>query len=612
MKSWLAVALASALIGFLAGKVTQPHTSETNLSSVGDLTPPDNYSCATADEFVALLKQIHYVGKYNTNCNSPEYSRLSKVLKFLSDAKADIPQSWVGARDALANPIAYINKNSVSTSIDLTQKTTIAFNQGKTIHLGGRFLVNDTLDSAITLLHEAHHSDANDTGHVNCRWGDVAATSGGCDQAFSNENTTGSYSYAVLIGVAWAEHLKSLTDAQREYLYSVALFRLATRFNVVPHTLANPVELIYLLNDIGEVRPVNPLTGELGPALESEEPIERIQFFESSNGFMAYAGTNAYIYRANGDYQDNFFTAMKLDQFPVKEISRMSVAQKVDHATYTYLLTPDNQLKFVDINPENGDRLINDADLQPQKFGFQLEKLTHARIRRYGLTNDNEAVMFDDDDKKISTSVFNEPPGFKQLDGGLFYSSLMGVTTEGKLRFYDSKTKRLSKVEIPYSRPITKIQNSISFAAALLDNNRVELHFYSGPTKVIAINSDHKIVDMAVARSYMLNQKIFGTTVLEPSLNEAIQKCDFIKAYPGLWAFEIVGVTRNKQVATYNPESKTCTIQDFSKFKIANQNIESLELVGTPNQVDPNMLSYPAIVIKRTDGSTKQIRPYAF
>lgn len=624
MKSYSAIFILSAIIGFAAGKLTQETTTQSeSLSSIAAM-PPDTYECPSKDELANLLETIHFVGESLHDCNDPRFSKLGKVLKFMQSANTQLPANWVGARDVIESPVHYLASMATTVQLDLTQRANIAFNQGKTeiiqgqavsqhhIHLGGRFLSNDVLDSAITLLHEARHSDPSDPGHVTCRWGDIAGTTGGCDQIFSTDSVAGAYSYATLIGLAWAEHLPALTTAQREYLYSVAFFRVASRFNLVPYNLAVPIEQIYVLDDVGDIKPISPLTGELQKPLQITKPIKRIQFFENTNGFIAYSGTSSYLYTPNGEFEGGFFGSSKLKVYPIRDVTRLPITDKSDRVNFIYMITDENRFKFVDIDPKTGEKFVNDADVQPDKFHLTLVRLTHARNQRYALSDKRETYRLDEFKSQIEKTDFNIDNGFRQLDGGLFYSSLIGVTSNGEIKFYDSKKNQIVDIEKKYSAPVIKYQNSISFTAALLNDNKIELHFFDGRVRIISLNTQRKIKDLVVTRSYLLNQKTFGQTVTQPAINEAVQSCNFIKAYPGIWSNDLVGITQNKKIATFNSKTKTCTQVDLSRFNITNESIQSLELEGSPNFNEANFLSYPSITIRKLDNSSMQLQPYTF
>lgn len=615
MRSAFIIAIVSAVAGFLAGNLSQPQQQQTELSSTynGDKDTALLYDCPPQAEFKLLTQAINFKGTFSHSCTDIKMSKLGRVLKFISQAKANYPAKWTAMRDVLDNPLKYVQRNARSTQVDLSQRTTIAQNSNRgDINLGGRFFTNDTLDSALSLLHEARHSEPLDPAHTTCRWGDVAGATGGCDLKFSTDQNAGAYAYQVLIGVAWAKYLPNLTQGQREYLLSIALIRLAGRFNIVPPALAVPVEQLWALDEDGKVFLVSPITGQLqATALPATMSYRRIEFYDANNGLLGLTGSAAYIHRASGAPQDGYFNFRKLDVESIKDVASMSNRNGESQDPFEYMITTDNILKFIDTNVSTGERFVNESPHQPKNFGFTLNRLVHARRKRYALTDERTVVMLDDDAVKITESSFSHPTGFKQLQGGLFYSALFGVTSEGRIKYWNDSKKDSVESMSQFSQPVKKLIYSVSFIGALFADNQIEIKLLGVKPKLLKLSHPKRIVDIAVTRSYQLNYEKFGSTELSSTLQQATNACALKIAQPGVWSSDIVGINNNNQVVTYSVQTKKCAFADLRRHGIKNQGITSIELTGTAYGSTTN-LSFPMVSFKKTDGTSQSFVPYNF
>lgn len=102
------------------------------------------------------------------------------------------------------------------------------------VSLDARFLRESPMDAALILHHEAWHLRPDCPSHVVCRNRDMSSVQNLCDDSFKLGPAMGAYSLQVMVAFGWSIAAENISEAQREYLRTQALWLLMSRHNDVP------------------------------------------------------------------------------------------------------------------------------------------------------------------------------------------------------------------------------------------------------------------------------------------------------------------------------------------------------------------------------------------
>jgi hypothetical protein len=474
-------------------------------------------ACPTETEFLLLAKKIHLVipeGEYK--CDDSPKSKLARILYFMDQLRTDLPQKWGGAaRETLEQPLEYVAKMANSVSVDFTQKDSIAqnFRMNREIFLGGLFFQIEPLFSAAVFIHEARHSEESSPGHERCRGGDIPKSDGGCDQTFTLGEEGGAYSYGAIFELGLSEYGKNLSFEDREYLLSLALSHVASRFNEVPTHHAVPTDLITVLDENKDVYLVNPYSLKAEKIeIPNREKVRKIDLNPSNAGIYIYGESGkVYTWSANEGMEE-----------PYKEqLSKLNGVQDIDKVivpsmryTNTLFLSTDNDIYSLDTDRITGKRILSPFRMRPEK---KIQKMISANgWSGFMLTESGEVLNVGGSprgggsarDYYVPYKIFSSDR-WKQIHGGITYDQLFGVNTSGKVFFEGPKPDQSGIGPVASQFQLeggsqkylegTNLRGLLSLGGDLYlsryGNERMEK---------IPIRGIGKIVDFAIPRKYFL------------------------------------------------------------------------------------------------------------
>ena len=373
---------ASSLVGFNFGQ------KNTEIFSKGLSRVPQNEKIAHTFEGIPCPSQQTYdrlKSQYNISSDPPKFSDsdpsdlcskksnkaiLAKSLILLESLKIDnLPTNWRwGAKTALENPGKYFSDSTPRVFYDFTRKTAVAYNRGSNDNIALCpifFTRNDLLSNALTLVHEARHSNRLDPAHVECRQGDLTARKGGCDELFRIDERQGSYAFAnVSYTFGISEH-SGLSEEKKSYLKSKVLWYLANRFNQVPAILASHTDLVYILSDKGELHLLHPFFKKLVRSPKQYPGIPKSIFYTRRGELLAfYENQNPWKYspilKTN---PTEFFKSNLKDAYDVKFMNYLSYSS--GNSRDWYFLTEDNGIHLIQMNPDKGENEVLRSSYQP-------------------------------------------------------------------------------------------------------------------------------------------------------------------------------------------------------------------------------------------------------
>jgi hypothetical protein len=476
--------------------------------------------CPSEMEFLQLAKKIRLnitEGEYK--CDDSPKSKLARILYFMDQLSADLPLNWGGAaRETLLEPLEYVAKMSNSVSVDFTQKDSIAqnFRLNRDIFLGGLFFQIEPLFSAAVFIHEARHSEDSSPGHERCRGGDIPKSEGGCDLRFTLSNDGGAYSYGAIFELGLSEYGKNLSQVDREYLLSLALTHVASRFNEVPTELAVPVDLLTVLNENKEVFLVNPYSLK-GEKLEipNGEKVRKIDLNPSNAGIYIYCEYGkVYTWSANEGMQE-----------PYKEqLSKLNGMRDIDKVivpsmryTNTLFLSEENDIFTLDTDRITGKRILAPFRIRPEQ---KIKKMISANgWSGFLLTESGEILNIGGSprgggsarDYYAKYKLFSGDT-WQQIHGGITYDQLFGVNASGKLFYEGPKPDQsgIGPVESVWQvEGLQKYLEGTNFRALLSGEGDLYLSRYSdSQLEKISIGGVGKIIDFAIPRKYFLMETL--------------------------------------------------------------------------------------------------------
>ena len=278
----------------------------------------------------------------------------------------------------------------------------------------------------------------------------------------------------------------------------------------------------------------------------------------------------------------------------------------------SHLLTEDNQLLLYQFDPASGKRIFKMSDCQPG--AVQMRALTLALGLRYFLGTDQSAYFCDGDASAPVKASFADPAGWRQIEGGLFYADLYGVSNAGQIKVWDEESKSTKPAEMEPPGPVVKYLEGISFRAALLEDNSLSLRSWDGKTNVtFKINHPRKIVDMAITRRYFPQEKFHApwSSDAVPLIAALKTNCGAKKVFPGLWNQDPVGLNAQGQLGALKGGTGGCRTLDLSRMGLTNAGISDVRLEGTDNSSNDKNVSEPFLSFVQ-DGNAVPVRPYFF
>jgi hypothetical protein len=532
MKTILAAMILGLSLGVLAGQ-SSTESGRSLASAEASHGTFEDLPCPTEAEFLELAKRTRLQipeGAYA--CDSSPKSKLARVLFFMDRLEVELPESWGGAaRETLVDPLEYVIKMANSLVVDFTQTDSIAQNFRITgdVFLGGYFFQIEPLFAVAVLIHEARHSEDTSPGHDRCRGGDIPKSEGGCDAKFSLGPDAGAYSYGAIFEIGLAEFAKNLSVADREYLRSLALVHMVSRFNEVHPEFGAPVDILLVLDEDGDAFFVDPYSLKLSP-IESNEKFRKVEFSPRGAGAFLYTKNDqVYVWspakglaKAYSDILPTIPGAIDIDKI-ITGVSRVSK---------TFVVGSENQFYFVDSERSKGKDILTKYREPPEE---KVKKITIANgWSSFFLTEDGDIMSILSSPRGGQSPNFYSPykifseRKWTQIHGGITYDQLFGVDREGNLYFEGPAPDQSGLGAVPSDWKVPQIAKYLEgtnfrvfldragkvFAARYLDQQE-------GRVEELAIEHDKKIIDFALPRSYLPTERLLS---LKPA-PEYAQKC---------------------------------------------------------------------------------------
>jgi hypothetical protein len=606
----IAPSVAAIVLGALAGSPaprSRTVTSERAPASLpASLNRYANLPCATKAEFAGYAAKLHLKNQFKGELcgDASDLERFGKLLKLMASLHADVPADWKGgALPIFASPLDFVATTNKTMQVDLSQKETIAYNQGGDVYLGGLFFTDPPLDQISTLLHETRHSVASAADHVTCKAGDRANDPASCDEYFSRGDDAGAYSYEVSYGLGFARHgFSRLTRADREFLAADGLSTLGRRLNRVPEKLGLPFETIVALDSSGELFRIHPITGRVLQAPPWREKIARIKFSRGVNG--------AFVFGRDGHVSQLDFQAKEKPyhegDFPqgalVRDAERMSSGTGDAADVSDYFITGRDRLYSFDFDSTRKAWRAKALAVQAPE-GVELERLANGSSNiRYALARGG--ALYEIGDGSLNASAFRDPDGrgWQDVSGGVLFSQLFGVSLAGKLLRWDGSAARAG---LDSPEPLRRYLEAANFRILLGESGRVYTSEYGEGQQIseVAIaGRPRKIVEIAAIRSFLPD----ASFDVGHSPDAAFAACKVAAPLFDPWSGRSFGVDADGALVFEGEGAEPCVRLPASS---GIGRITGISFVSTPTDASPNLFSQVSLHLS-TAGDAVELRPY--
>lgn len=521
MKFTLALLLLGFSLGLYLGKSSTAvqrsiASEEKNHSTFLDLP------CPTEQEFQDLARKTKLkLPESPYACDESPKSKLARVLHFMNQMKVDLPKDWGGeVRETLESPLDYVVKMAASISVDFTQTDSIAQNFRLTgdVFLGGLFFQIEPLFSIAVLIHEARHSEDSSPGHDRCRSGDIPKSEGGCDAKFSIAKDAGAYSYGAIFELGLAEFARGLSKADREYLTSLAIVHMASRFNEVPEQFGAPVDVVVVLDESGDAHVVNPYNWSLKKIdLPEGKKIRKVEYSpRGAASFLFTEDNDVFVWSPSSGLQKSYEDLIQ--GLPgVHEIDK--IISGVSRNTKTFVISTENDFFYIDTDRKTGGDILTKYQTRPEE---KVKKLTIANgWSSFFLTEDGDIMNIVASHRGVRGTKFYTPysifSGFQwqHIHGGVTYDQLFAIDSNGTLYFEGPGKNRSGLGPIPLewkNGALKKYLEGTNFRAYLTKEGKLYLsHYQSSEVSPQEIPLEHskKIVDFTLPRKFLFSEPIY-------------------------------------------------------------------------------------------------------
>lgn len=535
-----------ALFGFTAGyalhpkKIVAPSRNPAGEEVLGSVNKYDALPCLEEGEYRKIAEIVHLeVPAGIDTCADAAHGKLSKLFSLVQKLRVNIPPTWApSVQEEIREPIGYIAKMTSRLKFDFTQTTSIAFNRpaDNTIYLGGLFFDQSPLDGLSTLVHEARHSSPQDPRHAVCELGDIPKTGGGCDETFSVEaKDAGAYSYESAFYAAFGLYAEGLSKGDREYLRSLSLATIGTRFNHLPPELAQAHDLILTLDRDKNVSLVHPFGGSTPlelPFLAEGEKAERIEFNVKNNGILFFTSAHRLFTWSPRDGFSQMYAKIIPEDYAIFEAARIRVMGEGDYSYYNFLFG-NNDLSFIQYDANAKKYALAKYPM----LGFFRKSPPPPQLSRFFMALGGRSLFLDKAGLLYVGGVFGNElafgfhsdlqlPGKTWLaaNGGVMFDSLYGLSSEGKLYFGNVSLEptaeddigdfvyhwKDSRFQLPEGKRAKKFQEGLYFRALLDEEGTLHYESFDGK-RHSSWQPEKAIEDFVIFRNHSVAADILGT-----------------------------------------------------------------------------------------------------
>lgn len=488
--------------------------------------------CPTESQYAEMAAKIHLkipVGA--PACDNSQRALLGKALLFMTRLNMNAPANWLSdVQPSFRDLLGYMAENSREVDLDPSQEGSIAYNATteQKIYIGNYFFGMDPLTAVGTLLHEARHSVRSAQGHVLCRGGDIPRTDGGCDESFDvTQKDAGAYSWETMWYAGMALYGLNLSPGDREFLMATSLTTLASRFNVIPGSLAKKTDVLIALSKTGELLVADTESTSFTPIklkfpFEGEK-IQRIDFSNRTSGVMIITDQGhiySWTYRSGLDFYNPGVIPTDL---PVRSASRLTMPGAINRTMFAVL--SDNNTVWT-------------TKLLPGKSKFSMVQLTTTEDLRdippfdsfflalYGdtvfLTKEGGLYMLSHSIAArplfIKTEGLQDPQGWVQGTGGVVYEDLILLNKSGELKTaishyeeidddHSVTTYTMVPKNFPAKGRIIKYFQGLKYEAALTDQGQIFLRTYDDKVEP-TFSSRPDLVDFTIIHNPEMGTRI--------------------------------------------------------------------------------------------------------
>lgn len=533
----------ACVLGFSWGYFSSPDSnhSAADFSSqapASELASFATLPCPSEEQYQAMARQVHLIiPEGSATCDQSYRAILGKALLYMSKLKMNAPKTWLpDVQKDLADNLEYVGKNVVSIENDLSQKSSIAYNNTveKKIYIGGYFFGMDPLSAISTVIHESRHSVQSAQKHVLCRGGDIPRSDGGCDQSFStNAKDAGAYAYEVLWNAGMALYGVGISHAEREYLATWALTYLVGRFNELPPTLAKKEDLIAVLNQNHEIHVVNPETQKATKlALKFAYPDEyptRIEFAFRNSGIMIYTNLgHLYSWSTYAGLQFYNDSLIPRDMFVI-DATRVGIPGQANRTYFSVQTADKNYLvaKLLD-----GATSLQLVKMVPDRDQQTAPNFSRYFLAQYGdvvyLTPHGDLYLMSQD--AVPLTFYKKPEGLQDSQGwiagtgGVVYEDLYLLNKVGELKtatsqyeeiddYHSTTTYSLKSKEFLIHGKGTKYFQGLQYEALMNEEGVVFYRPYGkSDAQKIALPG---VIDFTILHSPTLSKKVMPREVMQ-------------------------------------------------------------------------------------------------
>lgn len=615
----------------------------------------DDLPCPSEAEYRRLAAIVTLEVPTGTDvCVDPQHNKIARALAYMEKLKINLPPDWAPLLHAdLGNPLAYLGRMSKKMGIDLNQSTSIAYNKGKEIYLGGLFFQEDPLEAISVLMHEARHSAEDDPGHTVCRRGDIPKSTGGCDQQLSTDpKKAGAYSYGAAFYAAFGLYAEGISSSDREYLLGLSLATISTRFNELPEELAQAFDLLAVLDEEGAVYLLHPYSREPVPLplpfLQEGEKVSRLEFNVKNNGLLLFTSKNRLFTWSphatpggaggsdpGGGFQ-RLYAATIPEAMPIYDATRMRVP--FDEYPFYNFLTAENQIYFYRFSPT-----LKAYELAPYPIyrrNAEVPELSRLFMGLAGrslfLGKDGQVYVgprFGDElpfDARADLQIPNRK--WVHTTGGVVFESLYGIADDGRVyytkiellppegdSYYDTEVYSVkeSSLQPTGGRMGRKLFEGLSLRALLDNEGDLQIETYGREQRSFWRKLNAKAVDFTILRRHLVHKAILPT----PERLAFASACGLKVTVPDPWFGVGMGLNQNGELVVGLPGGGTqpCLVTGTHKYKdlkfrawAGNRTQRQRDEHGTSQFVDSPSYTRSLLWATELNGQVTPLLPYNF
>jgi hypothetical protein len=213
-------------------------------------------------------------------------------------------------------------------------------------------------------------------------------------------------------------------------------------------------------------------------------------------------------------------------------------------------------------------------------------------------------------DYQWQPSPFRDAKGWRQLDGGLFFTGLWGLTRPGEVKSWNEDRMAIEPSVFQANGAI-KLQSGISMFMLLTGHNRLVFKSWDQEMKTSVYNLRHSrpIIDAVVTRWYMPGSDFeLHRAEASPALVSFKSECGLERAFHHLWSKHPVGIDGLGRLVARPQGTSECRVLDLSRYGLNNRDITDVSLKGVGRPLDQTNESEFVITFK--DGTQKSLKPY--